>query len=55
MLCKRCDKDKMETEFYPHRNRPNTKIYCKQCCTEQSLERQRQFKILCVEYKGRQM
>lgn len=31
---------------------PNTQKYCKQCCCEQTLERQRAFKRLCVEYKG---
>lgn len=55
MICKRCNIDKDGSAYYKNKNRPNTLAYCKQCCTEQTLERQRKLKEMCVEYKGRKM
>jgi len=50
--CPRCDKEKLKTEFYNRRNKKGNSVYCKPCTHEQTLERQREFKQKCVNYRG---
>lgn len=50
--CPRCNSIKPSSEFYKRRNRIGLVSYCKTCTTEQTVERMREFKIKCVEYKG---
>ncbi len=51
-FCPRCQKDCSTSNFYNRRGKPNSSVYCKQCTSEQTLERMRSFKAKCVEYKG---
>ena len=50
--CSRCNSIKLSSEFYNRRQGADFSPYCKICTIEQTLERQRNFKIKCVEYKG---
>ena len=50
--CPRCKEEKLKTEFYKRRNGKNNTPYCKPCSGEQVIERQRNFKQKCVDYKG---
>jgi len=50
--CIRCKNDKPISEFYQRRGKEGGSVYCKICTSEQTTERQRLFKGLCVEYKG---
>lgn len=53
MICNKCNKDQPESNFYKRSGRPGKfQAYCKQCNLENTLKRQRNFKIKCVEYKG---
>lgn len=51
-ICPRCNEKKDRKDFYSKRNKDGYSTYCKPCTTEQTLERSRNFKIKCVEYKG---
>ena len=51
-FCPRCKKECLTTNFYQRRGKANSSVYCKSCTTDQTLERMRNFKIKCVEYKG---
>lgn len=53
--CPRCSTLKPLSEFSVVKTgarKGKVNSYCKLCMTNQSLERQRAFKALCVEYKG---
>ena len=50
--CKRCDTNKSGEEFYKRRKGTDLSPYCKPCTIEQTVWRQREFKRLCVDYKG---
>lgn len=50
--CPRCNSDKAIGEFYQRRGQLGGSVYCKTCTGEQAIERMRQFKSDCVEYKG---
>jgi hypothetical protein len=50
--CKRCDTTKGADEFYRRRKGEDLSPYCKPCTNSQTLERQRAFKLKCIEYKG---
>ena len=50
--CPKCKENKLVEDFYNRRGKLGTSGYCKTCSNQQSIERQRKFKIDCVEYKG---
>lgn len=50
--CPRCNDKKPLNEFYNRRGKEGSSVYCKKCTSNQSLERQRELKLKCVEYKG---
>jgi hypothetical protein len=50
--CPKCKENKSISEFYSRRGRAGSSCYCKACTNSQAIERQRQFKINCIEYKG---
>lgn len=50
--CPRCKGDKPLTEFYQRRGKEGGSVYCKPCTSDQTLERQRAFKLKSIEYKG---
>jgi len=50
--CKRCGNTKPISEFYKRRGKDGNSVYCKPCSKEQTIYRQREFKVKCVEYKG---
>lgn len=50
--CKRCNTQKPKEEFYVRRDRKGLSTYCIECTKAQTLDRQREFKRQCVEYKG---
>lgn len=50
--CSRCNTKKNRFEFYNRRDGTDISPYCKICTGEQTIERQRNFKIHCVKYKG---
>lgn len=50
-LCRRCNQVKPLSEFYAKRGNGFTS-YCKKCTGIQSKERQRNFKKICLDYKG---
>jgi hypothetical protein len=50
--CPRCQNIKHIHEFYARRDRPDPSAYCITCSGEQCLERIRETKLKCVEYKG---
>jgi hypothetical protein len=50
--CPRCETTKSVEEFYQRRGKVGGSVYCKSCTTNQTVERQRKFKQLCVDYKG---
>jgi len=52
--CPRCETEKLKTDFYNRRNGEGNSVYCKPCTHTQTLERQRDFKQKCVDYKGGQ-
>jgi 5-methylcytosine-specific restriction endonuclease McrA len=51
-FCPRCTKNLPRSEFYNRRNGKGNSTYCKPCSNNHTLERQRAFKVKCVEYKG---
>lgn len=51
-VCPRCNKEVNTSNFYQKRGKPNSSSYCKSCTNLQTMERQREFKKKCVEYKG---
>tara|TARA_B100001094_G_C17548218_1_gene492430 strand:- start:51 stop:446 length:396 start_codon:yes stop_codon:yes gene_type:complete len=51
-LCRRCDTIKESSEFYRRRGGTDLSPYCKACTKEQTVQRQRNFKKQCIEYKG---
>lgn len=50
--CPRCLETKSMSEFFNRRGKEGSSSYCKDCHNCQSVYRQRQFKIECVNYKG---
>lgn len=50
--CPRCNKVKSLDEFYKRRGKDGSSTYCKQCTSNQCLERQRRLKLLAVAYLG---
>lgn len=51
-FCPRCETDKLKTEFYNRRNGKGNSVYCKPCSNNQTVERQKDFKQKCIDYKG---
>ena len=51
-MCSKCKLKKDVSEFYKRRNNTDISTYCKSCTNKQVLERQRNFKKLCIDYKG---
>lgn len=50
--CPRCTRLLPIGEFYKRRNRSGFLSYCKQCVSDQTMERQRLVKMRSIEYKG---
>ena len=50
--CPKCKENKEFDEFYDRRGKKAGSVYCIPCSNEESRERNRKFKIKCVEYKG---
>ena len=50
--CTKCKTDQKTTNFYAMHGIPFSSTYCKQCASEQSIIRMKNFKLKCVEYKG---
>ena len=50
--CPRCNKAKSLDNFYNRRGVAGSSVYCKPCTNEQTVERMRHTKRLCIEYKG---
>ncbi len=50
--CKKCDTTKGADKFYRRRKGTDLSSYCKPCSNTQTVERQRAFKLKCIEYKG---
>ena len=50
--CPKCKTSKDDSEFYRRRKGKNLSAYCKPCTKWQTVSRQRDFKVKCVEYKG---
>jgi hypothetical protein len=50
--CPKCNASKALIEFYNRRSKPGTSVYCKLCTNAQTVIRQRDLKVLAVEYKG---
>ena len=44
--------NKSLSDFYNRRGKSGSSCYCKICSNDQALDRQRKFKIDCIEYKG---
>ena len=51
-FCPKCKENKTLSNFYNRRGKSGSSCYCKICSNEQAIERQKKFKIDCVEYKG---
>ncbi len=51
-ICPKCNTTKPFEEFYVKRNLKGASGYCKICTNKNTVERQKKFKIQCVEYKG---
>lgn len=53
MICPKCKQEKQENEFYSRPDRNGKKqSYCKECNKNNTIDRQRNFKIKCINYKG---
>ena len=52
--CPKCEKTLPIAEFYMRRDGLNPSPYCKKHTHQETMERQRNFKKQCVEYKGGQ-
>ena len=50
--CPRCETEKLKTEFYNRRNGKGNSVYCRSCTHDQTINRQRDFKQKCIDYKG---
>lgn len=50
--CPRCKKEKDKNCFYLRRNDKDFSSYCKRCTLDETVQRLRKFKQLCVDYKG---
>lgn len=53
-ICPKCQKSREIGDFYQRRGKPNSSTYCKECTNTQTLDRVRELKRKCVEYKGGQ-
>lgn len=51
-ICPRCQTSKELIEFYNRRGKEGNSVYCKSCTSDQTLERQRSFKLKAVEHCG---
>lgn len=52
--CPRCKKIVDINDFYQRRGKPNSSTYCKECSNTQTVNRTREFKKNCINYKGGQ-
>ena len=50
--CPRCNKVMSLDNFYQRRGVAGGSVYCKRCTNDQTIERMRYTKRLCIEYKG---
>ena len=50
--CPRCNRVKSLDNFYQRRGVAGSSVYCKPCTNDQTIERMRNTKRLCIEYKG---
>lgn len=50
--CPRCNKLMSLDNFYPRRGVAGGSVYCKRCTNDQTIERMRRTKRMCIEYKG---
>ncbi len=50
--CPKCKLLRAPDEFYKKRETNSASSYCKTCTTQQTIERQKKFKQLSLEYKG---
>ena len=50
--CPRCKETKDLDNFYQRRGVTGGSVYCKPCTNDQTIERMRHTKRLCIEYKG---
>lgn len=50
--CPKCEENKNLSDFHNRRGLKGGSVYCISCSNKESVERARQFKIKCVEYKG---
>lgn len=53
-VCPKCTTAKTLDNFYSRRGAEGTSVYCKPCTNSQSVTRQQEFKLKCIEYKGSQ-
>lgn len=51
-VCSKCKESKILSDFYSRRGKSGSSCYCKICSNKNAIERQRKFKINCIEYKG---
>ena len=51
-FCPRCKTKKLKIEFYNRRNGKGNSVYCKRCSNDQTVERQKDLKQKCIDYKG---
>jgi 5-methylcytosine-specific restriction endonuclease McrA len=51
-FCTKCEKDVPTQNFYKRRNKLFSSVYCKDCSNRTTVERMREFKKKCVDYKG---
>lgn len=51
-FCPRCKEVHPMENFYNRRGKLYSSVYCKNCTLMQTLDRQREFKEACVQYKG---
>ena len=51
-VCPRCKIEKPKPKFYKRRGKEGKSVYCKSCTSDQVVERQRAFKIQCIDYMG---
>ena len=51
-ICPSCKEEKTLDMFYQRRGQEGASVYCKICTNQESVNRQRLFKLKCIEYKG---
>lgn len=51
-ICSKCNLEKSITDFYKRRGRLYNSTYCRECTNSTTIDRMRDFKRKCVEYKG---